>query len=153
MTAVEEWAGPDLRCSVPLLRMEITGPRFSSNDRLHFRKKQEFTQAWRELGLVHARDAMGPRALVLDLAHLYVFARPGTAGKHDPANVAPAAKAAIDGMVTAGLFADDDSRHLIGPDYRAGKVTRRPRGHWVLLFDVWVTPGSAAESARKVLSR
>jgi hypothetical protein len=146
---VTEESGPDLRCSVPLLRMEITGPRFSANDRPHFRQKQTLTQDWRTLGLVKAREAMGTRALMLELAHMYVFYRPGTAGKYDPANCAPSAKAAIDGMVQAGMFVDDSHQHLIGPDYRAGKVQRRPLGLWVLVFDVWVPPGRLGETVHE----
>jgi hypothetical protein len=143
---LDEESGPDLRCSVPLLRMVIIGPRFSDNDRLHFRRERELKQSWRNLGLQHARSVMGSRALVLEMAHLYVLVRPGTAGKYDPGNVAPAAKAAIDGMVLAGMFADDDFRHLIGPDFRPGRTTKRPPGHWALVFDVWVPPGREVES-------
>lgn len=147
--SVPEESGPDLRCSVPLLRMEITGPRFSANDRPHFRAKQTLTQDWRALGLQHAQSAQGHRALMLELAHLFVFYRPSSAGKYDPGNCAPAAKAAIDGMVQAGMFVDDSHRHLIGPDYRSGMVQRRPRGLWVLVFDVWVPPGLTADAVRK----
>jgi hypothetical protein len=148
---VTEESGPDLRCNVPLARLVLVGPRFSDNDRPHFRKHGELVQAWRNLGFTHARELMGPTAFMLELAHVYVFARPGSAGKFDPANVSPAAKAAIDGMVQAGLFIDDDSRHLVGPDYRAGKVTKRPRGHWELVFDVWAPPGLVSDAVVKIV--
>jgi hypothetical protein len=43
------------------------------------------------------------------------YPRNGTA---DPGNASPVVKAMLDGLTDAGVWADDDSSHVIGPDYR-----------------------------------
>lgn len=42
------------------------------------------------------------------------------AGRMDPANAYPTVKAALDGLTDAGVWVDDDSRHVVGPDMRRG---------------------------------
>lgn len=42
------------------------------------------------------------------------------AGRYDPNNLWPTVKAAVDGLVDSGLLADDDHKHVIGPDMRHG---------------------------------
>jgi hypothetical protein len=43
-------------------------------------------------------------------------------GRYDPNNLWPTVKAVVDGFVDAGLLADDDHLHVIGPDMRHGGV-------------------------------
>lgn len=43
-----------------------------------------------------------------------------TNGRADPGNASLAVKAALDGLTDAGVWPDDDSKHVIGPDYRRG---------------------------------
>ena len=42
------------------------------------------------------------------------------AGRMDPANAYPTIKAALDGLTDAGVWVDDDSSHVVGPDMRRG---------------------------------
>jgi hypothetical protein len=41
-------------------------------------------------------------------------------GRWDPNNYAGTTKALVDGLVSAGLLADDDHTHVVGPDHRYG---------------------------------
>ena len=58
----------------------------------------------------------------------------------DPANAQPTLKALVDGCTDAGIWVDDDSTHLIGPDPRRGcnLPGLRPGEHRVVLI---ITPG------------
>lgn len=90
----------------------------SANDRLHWAKKARLTKTWRDAGLVYARRERLPR---LDRAEIRVHVHKTTARKFDPANLAPVAKACVDGFVDYGLLEDDSAEYLDGPDMRAGE--------------------------------
>lgn len=123
------------------LIMTLTGPRHSANDRHHWARKAGLNQIWRTLGMtltIAAIRAHGwaPR-VPLQRAHVLVELVPHNRGRVDPANVAPAVKAAVDGMVLAGLLVDDDAAHLLGPDFRlAAEPVRQQRGMWTLRITV-----------------
>lgn len=51
--------------------------------------------------------------------------------RRDPSNWAPSFKAALDGVVVAGVLPDDDHRHVVGPDARLGD-TLMPGGRIAL---------------------
>ena len=53
----------------------------------------------------------------------------------DPGNAAPALKALIDGMTRAQVWSDDDSKHLVGPDYRRD-TTKSPRGFHTVRLEI-----------------
>lgn len=120
------------------LTLTLTGRRYSANDRLHWRAERELKKEWRELGQVHARAASGPSPKPYGRqVRCTVTQVPGSRRKTDPGNVAPAAKAAIDGIVLAGLLADDDAAHLVGPDYRlAAEPVRQAPGMWTLRITI-----------------
>lgn len=52
---------------------------------------------------------------------VYVIHPSPKSRKRDPGNWAESAKAGVDGLVDAGVFADDNSQHVIGPDPRLGE--------------------------------
>ena len=55
-------------------------------------------------------------------------------GIADPGNACDVVKAILDGLTDAGIWPDDDSRHVIGPDYRQESgPTGRPGIHTVRL--------------------
>lgn len=56
-------------------------------------------------------------------ARIVGYYRPARAGRADPANWYPSFKAAVDGLVDAGLLEDDDHTRLVGPDMRLGSKT------------------------------
>lgn len=95
----------------------------SANDRHHWARKAQRTRDLRHLGgAIAKRDGLAGA----NLGRTQVFAHIGypRAGKVDPANAYPTIKALIDGMVDAGVWADDDSDHIVGPDFRLDVSTR-----------------------------
>lgn len=129
----------------PLLVLTITGPRFSSNDRLHWAEKAHLTQWWRDGARVRARAMIGTSWTPPERARVLVEFIPGSRRRVDPGNAAPAAKAAIDGLVLAGVLIDDDAAHLDGPDYRLapGPPVRQWLGMWTLRFTITEVTGAA----------
>ncbi|MFI0156158.1 hypothetical protein [Streptomyces lydicus] len=101
-------------------RIELPTGLFLLNDnqRLHFRTKAKHIDTIRNASCLTARAARIPH---LQRAHIYyvIHPKPGLR-RRDPGNWSPSAKAAIDGLVDAGLLPDDDSTRLLGPDPRLG---------------------------------
>lgn len=82
----------------------------------------------RKAAALLARHQHIPR---LERAHIVYVLHPTPQSRtRDPANWAESAKAAVDGLVDAGVFEDDDSTRVIGPDPRLGDPV--PRGQLVL---------------------
>ena len=91
----------------------------TANQRLHWASKARITGYLRTIGRHHARAFVVTEHLHLAHAHALVeltFPDPGR--RRDAANWHPTVKALIDGIVDSGLLADDDKRHLTGPDLR-----------------------------------
>lgn len=94
----------------------------NANQTLHFRRKAEMVKIIRNAAWTMARHSSIP---ALQRAHVYFVVHPDTAVKRrDPGNWAPSAKAAVDGLVDAGVLPDDDSTRLIGPDPRIGQPVK-----------------------------
>jgi crossover junction endodeoxyribonuclease RusA len=100
----------------------------NSNQRLHHRPKGERTAELRAAAmeavsdnpaLVKALAAAKPGPL-FQRAHILGILHPATNGRCDPANWYPSFKAAVDGIVDAGLLDDDDHTRVVGPDMRLG---------------------------------
>ncbi|WP_432164910.1 hypothetical protein [Streptomyces sp. bgisy031] len=103
-------------------------PLLNANQRLHHRPKAKITAAIRALtmeavsdcpSLMDALAAAKPGPL-FQRAHVLGVLHPATARRADPANWYPSFKAAVDGLVDAGLLDDDDHTQLVGPDMRLG---------------------------------
>lgn len=102
--------------------LTITAPCsfVSSNQRLHWAVKHKLMRAWKEAAAWEAKRQ-----------HLPTFATPvrvtatvhrdHNRGRWDVGNLADTAKAAIDGLVLAGVLVDDSNRYVQGPDMRAGE--------------------------------
>jgi crossover junction endodeoxyribonuclease RusA len=107
----------------------------NSNQRLHRAVRSRMTASIRaaamracseddtmRAALVAAGDApLLQRAYILGVLH------PASRRRADPANWYPSFKAAVDGLVDAGVLEDDDHSHLVGPDMRIGPVVRGAR--------------------------
>lgn len=111
----------------------------NANQRLHHARKAEYTAKIRETAfeavsecpsLMDALAAAKPGAL-FQRAHVLGVLHPPTDGRRDPANWYPSFKAAVDGLVDAGVLEDDDHTRLLGPDMRLGE--KRKRGQIVLV--------------------
>lgn len=105
----------------------------NSNQRLHHKRRAEYTAEIRSKAmeavsespsLMDALAAAKPGVL-FQRAHILGVLHPATNGRCDPANWYPSFKAAVDGLVDAGLLEDDDHTRVVGPDMRLGRVVKR----------------------------
>lgn len=108
-----------------ILEIPATFGWINANQRLHFRTKADLTRQWRQAACIYAKAAKIRPYGDLQVRIVATVHRT-TGGRFDPLNWSPTAKAAIDGLVDAGLFPDDDSKHVIGPDMRAGEKRDYP---------------------------
>jgi crossover junction endodeoxyribonuclease RusA len=88
----------------------------TSNGRYHWAVKAQRTRWLRHLGTIAGRDVDDITTRVRCVA--WIAYPKGATGRADPANAAPTIKALVDGLVDAGVLVDDDSEHLVGPDFR-----------------------------------
>jgi crossover junction endodeoxyribonuclease RusA len=104
----------------------------NANQRLFWRVRSERTKAWRKHTAQRAVDMHLPH---MQSAYILAELRFSTNARRDPANWAPTAKACVDGLVDAGVFDDDNYRHVTGPDMRIGeRVPEQRRGIHLLIF-------------------
>ncbi|MGW2210151.1 hypothetical protein [Streptomyces sp. NPDC001781] len=105
----------------------------NSNQRLHRHEQARITAKLRAAAmeavsecpsLMDALSVTGDQPL-FQRAHILGVVHPGSARRADPANLYPSFKAAVDGLVDAGLFEDDDHTRVVGPDMRLGRVVKR----------------------------
>ena len=100
-------------------------PLLNANDRDgHWARRKRLAAALRETTGWLARVQRIPR-----LGHVHIAAvyEPPDRRRRDPANWQPSFKACVDGLVDAGVVADDDASHVTGPDPRLGPVCRGGR--------------------------
>ncbi|MGI3198472.1 hypothetical protein ACRJ4B_15955 [Streptomyces sp. GTA36] len=112
----------------------------NANQRIHEKARARLTKKIRAAAmeavsecpsLMEALAAAKPQPL-FQRAHILGVLHPSSAGRRrDPANWYGSFKAAVDGLVDAGLFDDDDHLHVVGPDMRLGE--KRKGGQIVLV--------------------
>ena len=98
----------------------------NANHRTHWARKARVTRVIRQAAAWCSFEVP-----LLQRAHVEGVYEPPDKRRRDPANLYPSFKAAIDGLVDAGVLPDDDSAHLVGPDMRLGPV--HPGGRLVLI--------------------
>lgn len=130
----------------------------NANQRMHHKPKAKLTAAIREAAV---EAVAGDRALMDALAaakpgplfervHILGIFRPATARRADPANWYPSFKAAVDGLVDAGLLEDDDHEHVAGPDMRLGE---KVKGGQIVLVVRALAPGEDPLNREAVTAR
>ena len=92
--------------------------------KLHWSKRSYLAGYWRQLAKVKASNEW-KRKPPLERVHVVVTFFWPDARRRDPNNWSLTSKALVDGITDAGLVVDDDSKHVIGPDHRAGRGPRR----------------------------
>lgn len=92
----------------------------SANQRLHWAEKARRTRWVRAMARSAARDL--PKYSRVTITTWVGYP---TSGLADPANCHPASKAAIDGLVDAGVLPEDDSLHVVDGGYRRDPKCRR----------------------------
>lgn len=118
------------RCLIIALPAGLT--LVNSNQRQHYRTKGKLAAAIRataqetvtENPAIMSALAEAKPGPLFQRAHILGIYRPATARRADPANWYPSFKAAVDGLVDAGLLDDDDHEHVVGPDMRLGEKTK-----------------------------
>lgn len=103
----------------------------NANQRMHWRAKAERTASLRSIGYLNARYARvaAERAYEAGETSHTVFPYPHRVRavvtvlwpdrrRRDADNIRPTVKAVVDGIVAAGILADDSDKHLVGPDLR-----------------------------------
>ncbi|MGW1546642.1 hypothetical protein [Streptomyces sp. NPDC002346] len=104
----------------------------NANQRLHHAPRARITKALRDAAMEAVADspalmdalAAAKPGPLFQRAHALGVLHPATANRRDPANWYPSFKAAIDGLVDAGLLDDDDHTRLVGPDMRLGRKVK-----------------------------
>ena len=84
----------------------------------HWAQKAKLTKAWREQAETQAILHGG---YFVGRVHITVTVHKTSNRAYDVANLAPTAKAIVDGLVSAGVLVDDSNAHVVGPDMRAGE--------------------------------
>jgi hypothetical protein len=88
--------------------------------KMHYHAEAVKVKQWRAaFGLL----AFGERVPELDRVHITVHHECRTARLPDVGAVAPACKAAVDGLVDAGILPDDDPAHVLSLTFTAPRKT------------------------------
>lgn len=87
----------------------------NANHRLHHFARASRTKVLREL-TAWAAHKTGPVSGKVHILATYYY--PDKRWPRDEANLFPTTKACVDGLVDAGVLAEDDHHHVIGPDTR-----------------------------------
>jgi hypothetical protein len=119
----------------------------NANQRIHEKARARLTKKIRAAAmeavsecpaLMDALAAAKPGPL-FQRAHILGVLNPATAGRRrDPANWYGSFKAAVDGLVDAGVLEDDDHTRVVGPDMRLGRVVK---GGQIVLIVRGLEPG------------
>lgn len=129
---------PDHTITVPMVSIDGRPGWLSANQRLHWSTRANLTGTWRRAASWCARaakvPALGPSLVVAELQMV-----PRRRVRIDPANYAPTAKAAVDGLVDAGIWPDDSSGWVTGPDMRLGPAVKDPAAEALVLL-LWGAP-------------
>ncbi|MEU8316640.1 hypothetical protein [Micromonospora sp. NPDC049033] len=107
----------------------------NANQRVHYRVRAEITAAIRAAAMAACMDDPLMRAALKEasaqplMRHAYILGvlHPPSRRRADPGNWYPSYKAAVDGLVDAGVLEDDDHTRLVGPDMRIGPVAKGGR--------------------------
>jgi crossover junction endodeoxyribonuclease RusA len=100
-----------------VIHIQPPGPAITLNKRLHWRAEAQHKKAWREAAYWSCLASRQGRT-TLDGRWLVSFSYPvkSLLVRRDGMNWIRTTKWAIDGMVDAGVFEDDDSKHVVVAD-------------------------------------
>lgn len=119
------------------IRIEVPANEWvTSNDRLHWREKARRVAEIRRRSATLARQQLTPiEGPVLVACRARFRAGRGL----DSDGCAPTLKAVIDGMTDAGVWPDDSSEYVLGPDPRRDP-TPPPTGYHTVTITLQETP-------------
>lgn len=128
VAAGEGGVGPALRTWTVELPAGL-GRNLSANARHHHMVQHKLNKKFKAAAAWCARAAHVPH---LEQARIVAEYRPPDRRRRDPDNLAPQVKAAIDGIVQAGVLTDDSSRYVTSVEMRIDE-DRRVRGGQLVL--------------------
>lgn len=104
----------------------------NANQRPYHRVRADLTRAIRTAAMNACSENPVMRAALvtagqeplLQRAYVLGVLHPPSRRRIDPANFYPSFKAAVDGLVDAGVLEDDDHTRLVGPDMRIAPVVK-----------------------------
>jgi hypothetical protein len=131
-SACSPHAGAGPTCRLHTITLPAGLRLLNANQRLHHAPKAKLTAKIRAAAVeavTEDRDLMAALAAakpgpLFARAHILGVLHPPTRRRADPANWYPSFKAAVDGIVDAGVLDDDDHTHLLGPDMRLGDIVK-----------------------------
>lgn len=111
----------------------------TANQRMHWSKRARITKQLRSDAFLMAKYAKIP---ALERAQVVcVYEPPPVRGVKDVGNLAPSAKALVDGAICdAGVLPDDSDAYMVGPDMRRGRQPH-PGGRLLLIITELTTNG------------
>jgi hypothetical protein len=110
----------NMRENYPDVSLELGPQRIhTSNHRLHRAEKMRRTRQIRTMALLLAKPLRA-----MEKARITAVICPRDHRSTDAHNAQPSVKAAIDGVVDAGVLPDDNNRHLLGLTFIAGQSTK-----------------------------
>lgn len=111
-------------------------PFLNANRVRHWAPTAADVKAWRGLTSMFAKsEGLQPRDV---RARVVVVFHHTDRRRRDVGNLAPTAKACIDGLTDAGLWPDDSDTYVVGPDLRTGDPWPRP-GVEIFISDATTT--------------
>jgi hypothetical protein len=119
------------------LEFPAPAPWLSANTRRRHVAQAAERKLWRDATHVWAKARKLPKNL--DRVHIVATLAFPTGRRRDVANWHPTIKACVDGLVDYGLIADDDDKHLIGPDLRPSD-RRALSGYGSLVLEIREVP-------------
>lgn len=93
------------------IRLPYQRPPLTANQRLHWAARARMTRAVREAAAWGVRGEGVPRCERVRVRLLWCVSDPGR--RRDPSNVMPTQKAAVDGLVDAGVVPDDTPQFVV----------------------------------------
>lgn len=112
----------------PVLTLVLDQPEKWMNEnemrKLHWSKRSYLADYWRQLTAMKTKQAWRRKPALEKVRVVVTFFWPDVR-RRDPGNWSLTSKAIVDGLVDGGLVADDDMKHVIGPDHRGGHGRRR----------------------------
>lgn len=94
------------------IRLPWTAPPLSANDRLHYMAEARIKANIRDTTHSLARSLRPRITKPLDRVEVVLTYTPRDKRRRDRMNLAPTLKAAVDGLVLAGVVVDDDDEHM-----------------------------------------
>lgn len=116
----------------------------SQNERTHWAVRAPKTKAWRDATCLHARAAKVP---AMGRVEVVAAARYTNRSRtRDLDRIAPTVKACVDGLVDAGVLADDSSDIVVRVSYEAGELADGVARLRLILVDRSDCPGPFTEA-------